>query len=52
MTWNDVTGSVNTWEDKSSLYVFEGYWDDGYVVDTEYQWEEASESSNTWVVIG
>lgn len=52
MTWNDVTESANTWEDRNLLYVLDGYWNDGYVVAREYQWEETSESSNTWVVIG
>lgn len=52
MTWNNVTGSTNTWGVKILLYVLEGYWQDGYVVDSENQWAEPSESSNTWVVIG
>jgi len=52
MTWTDVIDTDNTWLDRSNLYVFEGYWQDGYVVDTPNQWNEQSESSNTWVVIG
>lgn len=52
MTWTDVTGSTNTWEDKNLLYVFTGYWEEGYVVDSPNQWNNQSESSNTWVVIG
>jgi hypothetical protein len=52
MTWNNVTESSNTWENKNPLYVVEGYWQEGYVLDTENQWDDQEESSNTWVVIG
>lgn len=52
MAWNEVIDTDNTWLDRSSLYVFTGYWEEGYVVDSPNQWNNQSESSNTWVVIG
>lgn len=52
MTWTNVTESNNTWENKNLLYVIVGYWQEGYVLDSENQWEEQPESSNTWAVIG
>lgn len=52
MTLTEVTNTNNTWQEKNTLYVLSGYWQDGYVVNTPNQWNEQSESSNTWVVIG
>lgn len=52
MAWNEVIDTDNTWLVKSTLYVLTGYWEEGYVVDSPNQWNNQSESSNTWVVIG
>ena len=52
MTWTDVTESSNTWDliDYKN-YVLEGYWVDGYVVKDIQQWDQSSESGNSWNVV-
>jgi hypothetical protein len=47
-TWNNVAVGTNTWsETNGSLYVFDGYWVDGYVV-TSSTWSDVATTSNTW----
>lgn len=48
MAWNEVIESSNDWNIINNLYVLEGYWDEGYVLNSQYTWDAQSESSNTW----
>lgn len=48
--WNKETENVNTWDEKNfQIYVLDGYWQAGYVVDSKEQWVENSTNQNVWV---
>ena len=54
MTWENVTGDVNTWAVASGdglNYVLDNYIAQGYFDDDVNDWSSISNDTNTWVVV-
>lgn len=53
MAWEKQTEDTNEWDKLDFIsYVKVGYWQDGYVVDSETEWVENSTNQNVWIKNG